>query len=213
MMSIPELILRYMREEDVNEVYELDRLSFPTPWPVSTYRHEIKNKNSYLYVLERYDRYVPPRAAPSMNLFQRLFGDASQPQQVNSDRLVGYSGMWHVADEVHLSTIAVHPEWRGLNLGELLVWNVIRHAFRLQASMVTLEVRISNQVAQKLYRKYGFVIVGRRKSYYQDNNEDAYLMTVTPLNTQYRSWVIDQGKNLVKQIKVTDLTRERPALT
>lgn len=213
MISTPELILRYMRQEDVNEVYELDRLSFPTPWPVSTYRHEIKNNNSYMYVLEHYDRYAPPDTAQSTTFLQRLLNIESQPVSTNSNRLIGYSGMWHVADEVHLSTIAIHPDWRGYHLGELLVWNVIRHAFRLQASMVTLEVRISNKPAQKLYRKYGFVIVGRRKGYYRDNNEDAYLMTITPLDSQYRSWVIEQGRLLGKQMKVTDMTRERPALT
>ena len=89
-----------------------------------------------------------------------------------------------MVDEAHIATIASHPEWRGRGVGELLLLNMLRVAQQIQAINTTLEVRVSNQAAQNLYRKYNFEEVGRRKAYYQDNREDALIMTVTVFQTQ-----------------------------
>jgi ribosomal-protein-alanine N-acetyltransferase len=82
-----------------------------------------------------------------------------------------------IVDEAHISTIAVHPKWRGRGLGEMVLVAMIDAAIQRGAAEVTLEVRVSNLVAQSLYRKYAFVQVGRRKGYYHDNREDALIMT------------------------------------
>jgi ribosomal-protein-alanine N-acetyltransferase len=95
--------------------------------------------------------------------------------------------MWMYVDEAHIATIATHPEWRGRGVGKLILHNLMREAQRRRAANVTLEVRASNTVAQNLYRKYGFEEVGLRKAYYQDNREDALLMTVTNFTSrEYR---------------------------
>jgi SSU ribosomal protein S18P alanine acetyltransferase (EC 2.3.1.-) len=93
-------------------------------------------------------------------------------------QVVGYGGLWVVADEAHINTLAVHPEWRRRNIGERLLQALLDKASALHASSATLEVRVSNLAAQRLYQKFGFVEVGRRKRYYRDG-EDALLMTVT----------------------------------
>ena len=92
--------------------------------------------------------------------------------------VVGFAGMWMFVDEAHVSTIASHVNWRGYGIGELLLLTLLREAQRRNAIFATLEVRVTNVVAQNLYKKYDFVEVGRRKRYYRDNGEDALIMTV-----------------------------------
>ena len=86
-------------------------------------------------------------------------------------------------DEAHISTIAIHPAWRGHGLGEYMLLAMLAEAEALKAAMVTLEVRVTNDRAQELYRKYHFEVVGRRRGYYSDNGEDALLMTTPSLNS------------------------------
>jgi ribosomal-protein-alanine N-acetyltransferase len=81
-----------------------------------------------------------------------------------------------VRDEVHISNIAVHPEWRGQGLGALLLLHMLFHALEHEAVVVQLEVRENNVAAQRLYERFGFEKVGRRKKYYRDTGEDALLM-------------------------------------
>jgi ribosomal-protein-alanine N-acetyltransferase len=87
-----------------------------------------------------------------------------------------------IVDEAHISTLAVHPKWRGRGLGELLLVALMEAAMLRGAAVATLEVRVSNEVAQGLYRKHAFVQVGRRKGYYTDNREDALIMTTPRLD-------------------------------
>ena len=94
--------------------------------------------------------------------------------------MLGYAGLWLLIDEAHISTIAVAPEWRGRGLGELLLASLLERAISIGADVATLEVRASNLVAQNLYRKYRFTVVGVRKGYYTDNFEDALVMTTPP---------------------------------
>jgi len=91
-------------------------------------------------------------------------------------RLIGFAGMWVMYDEAHVTTIGVDPDYRGRGLGELLLVALFDEALRRGAAWLTLEVRVSNEPAQALYRKYGFTIQGTRKRYYSDDNEDAYIM-------------------------------------
>jgi len=92
-----------------------------------------------------------------------------------------------MVDEAHISTIAVAPAYRRQGLGELLLLRMVDEAQKKSAAMVTLEVRVSNIVAQTLYEKYGFETQGKRVRYYSDNGEDAYIMTTPPLaSPEYR---------------------------
>lgn len=165
--------LRPMRLDDLPAVQEIDRLSYPTPTRESLFRYELtENKLAHYQLL--------------------LDGQA----------LVGFAGYWLMGDEVHVSTIAVHPAQRGRRLGELLLLNLLILAYTHPACLVTLEVRQGNQVAQALYRKYQFALVGERRGYYKDTGEDALLYTVTPLNGRYHQFLVAQQADLFAYLQV-----------
>ena len=112
-----------------------------------------------------------PRPLARLSLLP--FGRRTEP---DAPRIVGFAGMWSMFDEAHITTIGVEPEQRGQGLGELLLVALADEAIRRGAEWLTLEVRVSNEPAQGLYRKYGFSVQGVRKRYYSDNNEDAFIM-------------------------------------
>jgi ribosomal-protein-alanine N-acetyltransferase len=170
-----------MTLEDIPAVMAIEKTAFPIPWSQQAYRHEIlDNPNGYFVVVRLRSAGVhanePGNGTAPHNLLQRLVGRAatSSPQRT----IIGFAGLWMFVDEGHISTIASHIEWRGRRVGELLLVTLLREAQRRKAIFATLEVRVSNTVAQYLYRKYGFTEVGLRKRYYQDNGEDALIMTV-----------------------------------
>lgn len=90
--------------------------------------------------------------------------------------LVGYAGTWHIIDEGHITTIAVKKEFLRNHIGEAIIQRIIDDCYKNGVKYLTLEVRVSNTAAIKLYEKYGFQSLGTRKGYYQDNNEDALIM-------------------------------------
>jgi ribosomal-protein-alanine N-acetyltransferase len=90
--------------------------------------------------------------------------------------VVGYGGMWLIVDEAHVTNIAVSALYRGRKLGERLLIELQKTASFMGAVRMTLEVRVSNLIAQRLYGKLGFYPVGTRRGYYSDNNEDALIM-------------------------------------
>lgn len=195
------VIVRPMTVDDIDKVVVLDRLAFPNPWPSYTYRHEIlSNQTSTMLVLEAAN--AEPRAdEPGGWLLNRFIG--RRLPDTSSYPLVGYSGFWKIADEAHISTIAVHPDWRGHKLGELLIWTMFHLAMQQDARMMTLEVRVSNDVALNLYHKYGFEITGKRRNYYRDNLEDAHVMTAAPLDGHYRSQLRQFERDLARGLRVT----------
>lgn len=152
---------------DLDQVMEIERLAFSAPWSRRAYHYEI-TENEYSTMLV-----VRPRSRFDGG-FTRLLKYLKRPGPV-----LGYAGMWLLVDELHISTIAVHPHWRGKGLGELLLISLLDQAPALGASRATLEVRVSNLVAQRLYQKYGFEVISRQTRYYADNNEDAFIM-ITP---------------------------------
>jgi ribosomal-protein-alanine N-acetyltransferase len=166
-----------MQLEDVTAVLAIDALSFPTPMKESLLQYELSEN----------------RLAHYQVLVQRLSGGGEQ--------VIGYAGYWLLGDEVHVSTIAVHPELRGRRLGELLLLNLLLLAYERPARLATLEVRQSNEAAQQLYAKYWFRVVGKRRRYYKDTGEDAILMTVEPLNGRYRQFLIDQTQTLLPRLQ------------
>jgi ribosomal-protein-alanine N-acetyltransferase len=97
--------------------------------------------------------------------------------------------VWIMVDEAHIATIAIHPQFRGHGIGKKLLAETLRQSIQRGAILATLEVREHNLIAQKMYQKFGFEIVGRRLRYYQDNNEDAVLMTLRTLGAGYLIWL------------------------
>lgn len=180
MLIIPPFYCRDMVLEDMVNVLAIDAISFPTPMKENLLRYElVENELARYQVLER-----------------RLITEGPDKNQV-----VGFSGYWLMGDEVHISTIAVHPELRGQHLGELLLLNMMFLAYEHPACLMTLEVRHSNVTAQQLYAKYDFSVVGERLRYYKDTGEDAILMTASPLNGRYHQFLTAQKNTLIKQFQ------------
>lgn len=162
-----------MEPGDVPAVVAIERLSFPTPWLASSFLYELNlSTRSYYYVL------LKPEAGediPSGRGWRRwLHGVMGQEDE---SQVIGYVGFRLRSDEAHISTIAVHPDWRGRGLGELLLLVALERALEFGGGVVSLEVRASNRVAQNLYRKYGFHFTSVHRGYYRDG-EDAWLMEV-----------------------------------
>ena len=150
-----EFILRPMRLEDVEQVYAIDVASFSLPWSERSYRYELteNTQNARLWVAE---------AAGS---------------QVKR-QVVGMIVSWIILDEMHIATIATHPEYRRRGIARLLLVQALDDARTLGVHLALLEVRRSNLAAQKLYQSFGFEVVGVRPRYYLDNMEDALLMNL-----------------------------------
>ncbi len=169
-------VVEYMRLADIKEVMEIERASFPTPWSARAYHYELtENELSHYFVVrQRPSQESQPRL---LNRVRRSLGGGTKPP------ILGYGGFWVVAGEAHISTIAVHPNWRRRGIGELLLVAMLDRAIELGAEIATLEVRVSNIVAQNLYRKYSFEQVGLRRRYYSDRGEDALIMTTERLTS------------------------------
>lgn len=142
-----KVIIRYMTEQDIDEVLDIEKKSFKTPWSRDAFIKEIKQNKLAKYIVAFID-----------------------------DKIVGYGGIWFIVDEGHITNIAVHPSFRGLGIGNLLVEGLIEICRERGMNRMTLEVRKSNKVAQSLYKKYGFKECGIRPGYYSDTKEDAVIM-------------------------------------
>ena len=161
-------VVEKMCAQDLDQVMPIEQACFPAPWPASAYRHELTQNALSSYLVLRQARSTDD---PRRSRLLRLFGKGSSPP------ILAYGGFWIILDEGHVSTLAVRPDRRGQGLGEMMLVALMDAAILRGAGELTLEVRVSNDVAQSLYHKYGFVQVGLRKRYYHDNNEDALIMT------------------------------------
>jgi ribosomal-protein-alanine N-acetyltransferase len=190
--------LRHMRLEDIPQVLAIDEISFTSPWSESTYRYEVNHHDtSHMVILEAYDT----DSAPSRGLravLGRLRKSGPPPL------IIGYGGCWLIAGEAHISTIAVHPDFRGRGLGELLLASMLQRAVHLDGEYSVLEVRAGNATAQALYTKYEYRVVGARKGYYRDDGEDALLMEVRPLDEAYRKRLKERIAALSERVHYID---------
>jgi len=140
-----------MTAADIRAVMRIEALSFSTSWPPSAFQSELNdNKLAHYFV-----------------------GRVGEPQ---TGQIVAYGGIWVILEDSHVTTVAVHPDWRGKLYGEQILVQLLHEAIGRGASWITLEARQSNAVAQNLYRKYGFVTVSTRRAYYSDNGENAVVM-------------------------------------
>lgn len=154
-----------MKLEDIALVHEIDVLSFTLPWPEKSFRFELTENPSTLALV------------------------AEVVSADTNTLVIGMSIVWLVIDEAHIATIAIHPEFRGFGYGKKLLAETLRQSIQRGAIMATLEVRENNLLAQQMYTKFGFMIVGRRPRYYKDNNEDAILMTRYKMGSDYLAWL------------------------
>ncbi len=148
--------IRPISEADVAQIHAIEKLCFAMPWSEESIRHDVKEN-----VVARW----------------LVMDDGA-------GRVIAYAGMWFVLDEAHVCNVAVHPDFRGKGYGREIMEALMRLATDHSMSMMTLEVRRSNTVAQNLYHRCGFLDVGYRKRYYEDNREDALIM--------YKEFAYDQ---------------------
>lgn len=184
-----EFVVEPMRVEQLDQVRRIERVCFPTPWPRNAYRREIlKNERAHYLVVRTTSEQAPRPRRRQFPLSNLLFG-RSEARDV-----VGYCGVWVMMDEAHITTIAVDPDYRRLGLGQLLIIQMARIALQARATRMTLEVRMSNEHAQALYRKYGFSDGGIRPRYYSDDFEDALIMRSEELGSCSFAERIDAGE-------------------
>ncbi len=150
-----KVIIRKMTADDVSAAAQLDRMSFSLPWPEHAFSYEVKdNSAARCFVAESEDK-----------------------------KIIGMVVSWVIVDELHIATLAVHPDYRRQGIGERILTEALRDGRQAGTRYALLEVRAGNDAAQNLYRKFGFKVVGRRPKYYKDNGEDAILMNLDDLES------------------------------
>lgn len=129
----------------VEQVSAIETAVYPSPWSQHTFANEVLSN-----------------------------GFASYYVALSEEKVIGYAGIWSILDEAHITTLAVSPEWQQHGVGRQLLEHIIAEAVKKGAVRMTLEVRVSNEKAQELYKKFGFIPCGLRPNYYSD--EDAMIM-------------------------------------
>lgn len=138
---------------DLDEVYEIEKISFSMPWTKQMWMDEMIKSQIANHLVARLD-----------------------------GKILGYAGFWLIIDEAEIVNIAVHPEYRRKGIGNLLLKELLNLAKTKEAKLVTLEVRETNESAKKLYSKSGFQLIAIRKKFYKDTNEDALVYWLNPID-------------------------------
>ena len=147
-VKLSEIKIEPMKKEDIEDVVQIESEAYGKHhWTKSSFYDEMSNNLAKYY-------------------------SAKTPE----GELVGYAGTWHIIDEGHITTIAVKKDYLRNHIGEAIIHRIIEDCYKNNIKYLTLEVRVSNIPAIKLYEKYGFQSLGTRKGYYQDNDEDALIM-------------------------------------
>ena len=149
------ILFKKVTEKTVEAVHELEQKCFSHPWTYNMLYTDICENDITEYIIAEID-----------------------------GQYVGYAGMWIIFDEAHITNICTHPDFRRKGIGAKLLSYMIKTASEKGACRMTLEVRVSNVAAMKLYESFGFHVCGKRTKYYSDNGEDAYVL-----------WKDDLGEN------------------
>lgn len=191
-----EVAVRRMRADDIPQVVDIEQEAFSPGWIGTPFRRDLNSR--YCRFLVAYlelpdpadtatDAATAPDAAPDDSMWARMVSGVKSvlglPPPDSPDELAGYVSIWFQGGQAHITEIAVRESLRGQGIGELLLIGTLRTAYRQGMDEVTLEARVSNFIAQRLYEKYGFNSAGIRKNYYADNKEDAVIMTTDPIHT------------------------------
>jgi ribosomal-protein-alanine N-acetyltransferase len=157
-IPVPHLDVTRMRRRHLRKILSIESRVYPRPWSASLFLSELSQRNTRSYIVARYDGEV-----------------------------VGYAGMMFSGFDAHVTNIAVDPDFHGRKVGTRLLVTLITEAVARRAEVISLEVRVTNHVAQTMYAKFGFHVAGLRKGYYIETREDALVMEVDdPLSTDYR---------------------------
>lgn len=148
LINLADITILPMTKDDIEDVVKIESEAYGKHhWAKSSFYDEMSNNLAKYYCAKK-----------------------------NDGELVGYAGTWHIIDEGHITTIAVKKEYLRNHIGDIIIQKIIDDCYKNNIKYLTLEVRVSNIPAIKLYEKYGFQSLGTRKAYYQDNNEDALIM-------------------------------------
>lgn len=193
-----------MRADDISQVIEIEHEAFSPGWVGTQFRRDLNSRHCRFLVAHltgevaeppaSHDTEATPQADTSMwaRMVRGVKSVLGSARDEGSDAIAGYVGIWFQGDQAHITEIAVRSELRGQGIGELLLIGTVRAAYEQGLEEVTLEARVSNFIAQRLYDKYGFNEVGIRKNYYADNREDAVIMTTDRIHTNaYRQKFTD----------------------
>lgn len=158
-----------MRRRHLRGVMAIERQVYPRPWSPNLFLSEMSESRNRCYLVARIDREV-----------------------------VGYGGLICYGDEAHVTNVAVDPLQHRRKIGSRILHDLVLAAVDMGADAVSLEVRVTNWAAQRLYGRFGFRPVGVRKNYYQEINEDALIM-----------WLDDVGSAAFRD-RLAELMREAP---
>ncbi len=156
------LELQRLTSEQLPAAVELDRSCLGGLWTLDGYRRELESPNSDLLVWAHHEQF-PVSPLSTSEVCQGL-------------PLIGLGCVWAILDEAHITLLAIHPDYQGQGLGQALLYALLKSARMRKLERATLEVRVSNQRALSLYRKFGFKEAGRQPRYYQDTGEDALIL-------------------------------------
>lgn len=148
---MPAFSIEPMTVQDLDQVLPIERASFPTPWSRAAFLYELQKNRVARCWVARGEAAVTPV-------------------------LVGYLCVWEIGPELHITNLAVHPDWRRQGIARLLLGRTLEDARQHRLRLAVLEVRPTNLEALKLYERLGFRVIGRRKGYYFDTGEDALVM-------------------------------------
>jgi [ribosomal protein S18]-alanine N-acetyltransferase len=184
---LPQMRIVPMRRRHLRSVLEIDRQVYPRPWSLSLYQGELAlPEHRRVYVVARAGR-----------------------------KVLGHAGLTFATDQGHITTVAVDPAWQGRSVGARLLLVLFRSAIDGGAASLTLEVRAGNEVAQRLYRRFGFVEAGVRVGYYAESGEDAVIMWVHDADSAGYRQILDRieselpGPRLVDEVRSTAMRGRR----
>lgn len=144
-----EIMIRKMTLADIEAVLAVDKICFTAPWTKDIYEKEVRDNDfAHYFVIEL------------------------------EKEIIGYIGIWIVMEDAQITNIAILPKYRGYGIGKKLFGFALQYMTQNGAAHLSLEVRVSNHVAQSLYESFGLQRGGIRKNYYPDNGEDAFVMWV-----------------------------------
>jgi [ribosomal protein S18]-alanine N-acetyltransferase len=169
----PELEITRMRRRHLKGVLAIERQVYPRPWSMNLFLSELREPHNRAYLVALAEREV-----------------------------VGYGGVLSYGDEAHITTIAVHPDHHRRKIGTRLLYELVEHARGMGAVAVSLEVRVTNWGAQRLYGQFGFRPIGVRKNYYQEINEDALVMWTDDIRTpEYTRMLRGIAQSLPEEVR------------
>ena len=200
--SLP-VSVRRLQVDDIDQVVAIEKEAFSPLWVSASFKRDLNNKRAK-YLVACFDEGVTQEEIAAEiesdeiagvveqgppNLWSRVLGrigfssGAVTAPKNDAFDIAGYVSVWYQGDEAHITEIAVKVPLRGHGIGELLLIGSLRAAIEYGSKVMTLEARVSNFIAHRMYEKYAFKSVGIRKAYYSDNREDAVIMTTSPIDT------------------------------